>query len=250
MKPSAPARKVLHITYFVDPGQQRQIKIPLYGVRLIAIMVAAVAITIFSSLFWLFSPFASEGDLIPLLESIAASINLSLERDTTLAAAAGARAGLGSAQANDVESTWHRLPTAGPVKVRQLASAESKLMNNTIAIATPTFEYDREGLVASFTIVNHGPKTAHGTVWGTASFETDSGEVLQVGSHTKLDLSALDDMRHIEQGISFKAKNQTNKSLVFKFPREKTGRFIEVRVAAGERIRAQLIVATFALDSQ
>lgn len=249
MKPSELPHTVLHITYFVDPKRKRHLQISIKRLQLAVICGTAAAVGTFAGLLWLFSHQVSETSSLNWLEQISASLHQAPESTASLAAATGASAGLESATMGDREETSVAgLPSSGRVTGRRLASVEAKTVSNTINITSPEFQYASDGLHAKFSIVNHGPKTAHGTVWGTAIFETDRGEIISVGSHTELDLSAFEDMRHIEQGTPFKARNLTNKTLTFKFPEDKRGRFKEVRLAAGERNRAQLIVATYALD--
>lgn len=260
MKQASPSRSVLSITYFIDPERKRHLQVPLTRVLVTLSCAGVFILGSMTAMIWLAARVALGPTSSAWLEGMAASLNDAPEHGGSLAAAAGARAGLEAAATAPAEdAAWDapaakpdadRDQVAGPVEGKLLAAAESKQLSNTVGITTPSFEYGDDGFHTRFSVMNNGADEVQGTVWGFATFETEAGETLSVPSHASLDASALDDMRHVEQGTPYKAKRLTNKELGFRYPTDKRGRFTEVRIAVGERARAQLVVATFALETR
>jgi hypothetical protein len=258
MKQDPPSPSVLNITYFIDPERKRHLQVPLTRILVTLSCAGVFIVGSMTAMIWLAARVALGPTASPWLEGMAASLNDAPEHGGSLAAAAGARAGLEAAATAPAEDAAWDAPAAkpaagagqvaGPVEATLLAAAEPKQLSKTVGITTPSFEYGADGFHTKFSVMNNGADEVQGTVWGFATFETETGETLSVPSHASLDASALDDMRHVEQGTPYKAKRLTNKELDFKYPTDKRGRFTEVRIAVGERARAQLVVATFALE--
>lgn len=254
MKQPRPSPSVLNVTYFVDPERKRHLVVPLSRVFAALACGGVLVIAATATLAWLATRVALGPTPSLWLDGMAASLNGASGNNATLAAAAGARAGIEAAATAPAEDAAWDEPaagsTVGPVEAKLLAAAEPKTLSNTVGITTPRFEYQDDGFHTSFSIMNNGADEVQGTVWGFATFETEAGETISVPSHESLDPSALEDMHHVEQGTPYKAKRLSNKELGFKIPADKRGRFTEVRIAVGERARAQLVVATFALDAR
>lgn len=256
MKDNQQQRNMLTVTYFVDPQRKRQFQISLPGLRLVMLFGVLFAGASLASLLWLSFNINSKPSSTEMLDTMAASINAGPETATTLLAATAARSGIEAGAIASVTSPSDApkdnsdAKAKRPVEFKRLSTTDPKALSETIGISTPSFHYQGEGLETVFAVINHGSQAAQGTVWGVATFESESGKTLAVPSHANLDLSALDDMRAVEQGTPYKAKNLTNKSLSFAPPPNQSGQFTEVRIAISELGRAQLVVATFALNSR